>query len=66
MIDENPLKGLSKKDLKAMRAQKIVGKTIEKRVYGQILLAIPRHLLKMSIIIILGSFIFILYMMSSE
>jgi hypothetical protein len=34
MEDINPLHGLNKKEIKAMRDKKIVGKTMDKRVYG--------------------------------
>ena len=39
---------------------------MENRVYGQILLSIPRHLLKVSIIVIIGSFLTMLFLLTNE
>ena len=41
-------------------------KTWEHSLWGQILLSIPKHLLKLSILVIIGAFLAMLYLIMSE
>lgn len=49
-----------------LQRNKLVKKDFSDRLYGQIFLSIPKHLLKISILIIIGSFIAMLYMINND
>lgn len=59
----NPM-GLNKNDLLKMQKKKIV--KVETTKWGQCLLCIPKHLLKVSIIVIIVSFLGMLSLINSD
>ena len=64
-ISDDPMRGLSSKKKKKIAKGKLV-KSFDQTVYGQILYQIPRHLLKITIIAVLGSFIGMFYIINSD
>ena len=56
----------TRKDIIQMRKRKTLKGKFQDRMYGQILLEIPKHLLKVTLIAVFGSFIMMLYIIGSD
>lgn len=56
----------TRKEIIQMRKRKTLKGKLQDRMYGQILLEIPKHLLKLTLITVLGSFIMMLYIIASD
>ena len=56
----------TRKDIIQMRKRKTLKGKFADRMYGQILLEIPKHLLKVTLIAVFGSFIMMLYIIGSD
>ena len=64
-IDDGPMHGVSKAEKKKLANDKLV-KSFDQSVYGQILYQIPRHLLKLTILVVVGSFLGMFYIINSD
>ena len=58
--------GLSGSELIEVRNSKILKPDHSNRTYGQFLLQIPKHLLKVSIVVIVGAFIGMFYLIAND
>ena len=58
--------GLSREEMLELRKKKLVKQEFKDRPMYQILMAIPKHLLKVSIITIIGSFIVMFYKINNK
>ena len=58
--------GLSRQELLDLRQQKIIKPELGDRMWAQILVAIPKHLLKVTILVVLGSFVFMFYLIQND
>ena len=58
--------GLTRTELAALRKEKTLSSSYKDRAWGKCLLAIPRHLLKVSILMIVSSFVAILVLVNSD
>ena len=56
----------TRKDIIQMRKRKTLKGKFQDRMYGQILLEIPKHLLKVTLIAVIGSFFMMLYIIGSD
>ena len=58
--------GLTRLEKEKLAKQKCVKKEYSKALWGQILLAIPKHLLKLTILAVVGSFIGMIALINSD
>ena len=57
---------LTKKEKLKMQKRKSLKVKFQERLYGQILLEIPKHLLKITLFAVIGSFVFMIFIISSD
>ena len=57
---------LTKKEKLKMQKRKSLKVKFQERLYGQILLEIPKHLLKITLVAVIGSFVFMIFIISSD
>ena len=57
---------IEEEEIKKLKKEKAVKGRFADRLSGRILLAIPKNLLPLSIIIVVGSFVFMFYLIYSE
>lgn len=56
----------TRKEIIQMRKRKTLKGKLQDRMYGQILLEVPKHLLKLTLITVIGSFFMMLYIIASD
>ena len=66
-LERENVMGLKDRESKLkLQREKMVKKGFSGRLYGQILLSIPKHLLKITLLVVIGSFIGMLCLINSD
>ena len=66
MVNTNNPMGLTRQEMLDLRKQKQIKPELGDRMWAQILVAIPKHLLKVTIFVVIGSFASMLYLIQNN